>query len=309
MRYADAVDAFFRSPPAGTPAPTTEADRTPARALRDAIEPIAMVSVWGAEAHAAYEELGLDFLSGYVFGRAAPLGVVPTEVVVATFGVFAPAVVGPAYEAGTAACSPAAVLTAREEGTVAAFARVLGPPGPEVDEVVRALRDGLAAADVMGRPLFAGLRAMNWPADGWGRLWHAACLLREYRGDAHLAACVAAGLGPVAANLLTEAHVGLLVDGRPDRSYTASRGWTPAEVDDAVARLGDRGLVDADGRVAPRGRGLRTEVEVATEAALDPVLEGIGDALDTVVARGAAWSVALTDGGAFPPDPFKRAAG
>ena len=304
MDYDDAVAAFFQVPPEGTPLPRTEEHPTPARRLRDAIEAVAMVSVWSPEVNAAYVRLGLDFLSGYVYGRAAPLGVVPPEVVVATFGVFSPAVVGSAYGTGLATCSHAEVLAAREEGTVAAFHRILGDPGPTVEEVVGAIREGLSRADLLGRPLFAGLRALDWPGDVWGRLWHAACLLREYRGDAHLAACVAAGLDPVGANLLTEAHVGLT-----DRSYTASRGWTPAEVEDAVARLADRRLVEADGTVTERGRGLRDDIEADTELALDPVLEGIGDGLDVVIGRCTAWSTAITEAGSFPPDPFKRAAG
>lgn len=309
MEYDEAVAAFFRSPPEGTPAPRTDADATPARRLRDAVEAVAMVSVWSPETNAAYTRLGLDFLSGYVFGRAAPLGIAPASVVVAAFGVFAPGIVASSYEAGLASCSHAEILAAREEGTVAALHRMLGAPGAEVEEVVGAMRDGLARTDLMGRPLFAGLRAMDWPGDVWGRLWHGACLLREYRGDAHLAACVAAGLGPVGANLLTEAHVGLVADGRPDRSYTASRGWTPEEVDDAAARLTDLGLLDAHGALTERGRSRRDEIEEDTEVALDPVLEGIGEALGTVVDRCTAWSAAITEAGAFPPDPFKRAAG
>lgn len=304
MTYADAVDAFFRAPEPGTPAPRTASDRTPARRLRDAIEPIAMTSVWSPEAHQRYEALGLDFLAGYVFGRAAPLGVAPTSLVVATFGVFSPAVVSSAYETGLASCSHADVLTAREEGTVAALHRILGPPTREVEETVAALRRGVDAAEPMGRPLYAGLSALDWPADAWGRLWHACSLLREFRGDSHVAACVAAGLDPVGANLLTEAHVGLA-----DRAYTASRGWTNVEIDDAAARLRDRGVIDADGAITERGRTLRDNVEVSTEAGLAAVLTAIGSALEGVVDRCAGWAEAIVGAGSFPPDPFKRAAG
>lgn len=304
MDYDDALAAFFRSPPEGTPGPRTEADRTPARRLRDAIEPIAMVAVWSPEVNERHRALGLDFLSGYVFGRAAPLGIAPTSLVVATFGVFSPAVVGSAYETGLATCSHGEVLAALQEGSVAALHRLLGPPLREVEEVVAAMRGGLEGAELLGRPLFAGLSARDWPGDPWGRLWHAATLLREYRGDGHLAACVAAGLGPIAANLLTEAHVGLT-----DRTYTASRGWTEAEIDDAVAGLADLGLLDAHGAITERGRRFRDDIEADTEAGMDGVLEGIGHALDTVVQRCERWSADIVAGGSFPPDPFKRAAG
>src|SRR5947207_1327318 len=73
-----------------------------------------------------------------------------------------------------------------------------------------------------GRPLFAGLAGLPWPADELGQLWHACAMLRELRGDSHLAACVAAGLTGLEANILTELQVGW-----PLHSYTATRGWPP----------------------------------------------------------------------------------
>ena len=307
MEYSEAVDIFFRHPPTEAPGPRTDADPTPSRRLRDAIEPIAMVSVWAPEAHERYGALGLDFLSGYVFGRAAPLGIAPTPVVVGAFGVFSPAVVGSAYETGLASCSHAEVLAAREEGTVAGLHRLLGAPDRDVELVVAAIRRGLERAEPTGRALYAGHSALDWPGDAWGRLWLATTLLREYRGDGHLAACVAAGLDAVAMNLLTEAHVGLT-----DRSYTASRGWTEAEIGASVERLTDRGVLDAHGAITDAGRTLRDAVEAATEESVATVVDEIGGeigGLGAVADRCASWSETIIAGGAFPPDPFKRAAG
>jgi hypothetical protein len=307
MKYSEAIDAFFRAPPPDAPAPRTDADPTPSRRLRDAIEPIAMVSVWSPEAHDRYGALGLDFLAGYVFSRAAPLGIAPTPVVVGAFGVFSPAVVGSAYETGLTTCSHAEILAAREEGTIAAFHRLLGEPDRDVELVVSAMRRGLERAEPTGRALYAGHSALDWPGDAWGRLWLATTLLREYRGDGHLAACVAAGLDAVAMNLLTEAHVGL-----QDRSYTASRGWTEAEIAASVDGLADRGLVDRHGVITDRGRTLRDAIEAATEESVAGVVDEIGGeigGLDAVAERCALWSEAIIAAGVFPPDPFKRAAG
>jgi hypothetical protein len=307
MEYAEAVEAFFRAPPDDTPPPRTAADRSPARRLRDAIEPIAMVSVWAIEPQGRYAALGLDFLSGYVYGRAAPLGIAPPQLVVAAFGVFSPGVVESAYETGLSSCSHAEVLAAREQGTVEAFGRLLGPAPSECEQVVAALRHGLDQAEPAGRPLFAGETARDWPADPWGRLWHAATLLREYRGDGHLAACVAAGLDPVAMNLLTELHVGIT-----DRSYTATRGWSEAEIETAVQRLARRGVVDARGAITERGRILRDGIEDATDAAVDGVVTEIGGeigGLDAVIEHCERWATAIVEAGSFPPDPYKRAAG
>lgn len=302
LTYEQAVAAFFAEPPGGTP--RTDLDPTPSRRLREAIEPIAMVSVWSPEVNERHTKAGLDFLTGYIVGRAAPLGLVPTDLVVSAFGVFSPGVIASAYETGLATTTHAEVLAALEEGTVAALHRLLGSPGREVEEVVAVLRAGLDRADLLGRPLFSGLHARDWPPDAWARLWHAATLLREYRGDSHLAACVAAGLGPIGANLLTEAHVGLT-----DRSYTASRGWRTEEIDQAVLRLVAQGVLDRDGAITDRGRALRDEIENATERALEPVMAGIGGHLDLAVDWCRQWASRIVEGGSFPPDPFKRAAG
>ena len=97
--------------------------------------------------------------------------------------------------------------------------------------------------------MHAGLLALPWPDDPLGRLWHACTILREHRGDSHLAACVAHGLTGLEANLLTELRVGW-----DPQSYTASRGWSPEAMDAATAVLTARGLVArrrADRRRAP----------------------------------------------------------
>jgi hypothetical protein len=41
----------------------------------------------------------------------------------------------------------------------------------------------------MARPMFAGLSAAPWPGDAIAALVHACHLLREHRGDSHLAVC------------------------------------------------------------------------------------------------------------------------
>ncbi|MFC5139435.1 hypothetical protein ACFPK1_14425 [Actinomycetospora rhizophila] len=272
--------------------------------MRDALEPIAMAHVHADEARREYEALGLERFAGYVLGRAGTLGTPPPPVVVAAFGAFAPGMLGEVHETARATASVPDVLAARERAATRALHRALGDPGPEVDETVAALRPGVEAAELLGKPLFAGLRALDWPDDPWARLWHAANLLRELRGDAHVDALVAAAIGPLASNLLTEAHVGLA-----GRDYTRTRGWSEAEIDAAVADLADRGLLAADGAVTDRGRALRDDVEKATEAALDDVVVAVDEALDTVVERCTSWSAAIVAAGAFPDDAFKRAAG
>ena len=287
--------------------PRVSDEPTPARRLRDVLEPIAMVHVHSEEAREQYAALGLERFAGYVLGRAGTLGLPPADLVVATFGVFEPEMLTGIYESALTVASVPDVLAAKQAGAVRCLHRVLGDPGREVEEVVTVLRAGIDRGPLPAKPLFAGLRALDWPGAAWGRLWHAANLLREFRGDAHLAALLGAGIGPIAANLLTEAHVGVAT-----RDYTRTRSWAEADIAAALDDLVDRRLVVLEGDTAvltERGAALRHDVEDVTEAALDPVLEGMEHGLDRVVEHTTAWSRALRDGGAFPDDEHKLRAG
>src|SRR5947207_2733853 len=85
------------------------------------------------------------------------------------------------------------------------------PTGAAPEVVARAagrLEDAVDGLDGTGRVLFSALRARPRPADPFERLWRATDLVREHRGDSHVAACVAAGLDPVRMNVLTEVWVG-----------------------------------------------------------------------------------------------------
>lgn len=277
---------------------------TPARRLRDALEPIAMVHVHSGEAREQYAALGLERFAGYVLGRAGTLGLPPTNLVVATFGVFEPDMLGGVYEGALTTATVPDVLVAKQAAATRCLHRVLGQPGRDVEEVVAVLRAGLERAPLLGKPLFAGLSSLDWPGDAWGRLWHAANLLREFRGDAHLACLVAHGIGALESNLLTEAHVGI-----PVPEYTRTRSWSEADITAARDDLVDRVLLTPDGALTGRGAALRRDVEDATEAALDPVLEGMEHALDRVIERCRTWSRDLRAEGAFPDDDGKLAAG
>ncbi|MDQ2875197.1 MAG: hypothetical protein M3Y33_10545, partial [Actinomycetota bacterium] len=100
-------------------------------------------------------------------------------------------------------------------------------------------------------PLFAGLAGRPWPSDELGGLWHACALLRELRGDSHVAAFVAAGVSGLEANILTELQVGW-----PPLAYTATRGWSDEAMEAATWRLTERGLI-AGGALTPAGSRLR----------------------------------------------------
>lgn len=291
--------AFFQPRPdaGGGPGWTS-----PARELRDALEPVAAVSFWSEPSSTAYGALGLDFLTGYVWSRASALGDADAAVAAAAFGVFDPAAVEGLLGAARAACSLEQIRRAREDGAAAALRQALGS-ADDVEPVVAALRRGAEAADTTGRPMFAGERGLPWPQDPHAALWHGATLLRECRGDSHLAACVAAGLTGLQATVLTELWVGY-----EPLAYTGTRAWSPDAMATAQRGLQTRGLVDEAGLTGD-GRALRESVEQATDAAMAPVVEAVGEDRDLVVAKGNAWSEQLLARGWFPPDPYKRAAG
>ncbi|MCW2705571.1 MAG: hypothetical protein JWQ37_3566 [Blastococcus sp.] len=301
MDYAQAQTVFLTPPAIERPAPRVP--DTPGRKLRDAAEPIATIYIWGRPVNERLAALGLNFLTGYVWTRTAPMGEPSAPVVAAAFAVFEPGLVAGLYEEARRTAARDAVLAAREEGAVASLRELL--PDADVGEAVRLLRRAtdVAATDVAGRPLFAGLVSLPWPADPLGRLWHATNLLREYRGDVHVAANVAAGLTGLEMNLMTEYWIGW-----EPTAYAGSRGWAPELMAAADAALAERGLV-ADGALTPDGQRLRDLIEEQTESAMAPLLDAIGPGLQQLTGQLDQWSSLIVAGGAAPPDVYKRVSG
>lgn len=301
MDYAQARDVFCQPRSADAAAPGTATWSTPARALRDAIEPIAAISFWSKAVNDAYAALGLNFLTGYAWARGSALGEAEGSVVAATFGVFEPGLIASLYDEGRRTCSLADIRAAKQAGSVQTLGEVLGEVDPGVVSVVRRAAE---AADPTGRALHAGLTAVPWPDDLLGQLWHACTILREHRGDGHLAACVAAGLDGLEANLVTEAWVGW-----EPFAYTGTRGWSPEAMQAGVEGLAARGLMTAEGGLTDAGRALREQIEEATDRSVARAVAGAGDDLPAAVARLDEWSARITEAGWFPPDPYKRASG
>lgn len=273
---------------------------TPARRLRDALEPLAAQGFYSARA--ALETLGLSFIPGYVWSRAAALGEPSASVVVAAFGVFEPTFLAEAYTLGRATASRHDVLAARMEGATEPLQEVLGDDADvgALAEVLLGALDGLAGT---ARPLFSGLRETSLPPTPHGRLWRAADLVREHRGDGHLAAGIAAGLDPVAMNVMTELWVGY-----PLGAYTPTRGHSPEAIDQAVAGLRRRGWIEGDG-LSPLGAAARHDIEAATDASQSELVDALGGRLEWVVDTASVFSTKVVEAGVFKGDGRKRAAG
>jgi hypothetical protein len=233
-----------------------------ARRMWTLFEPVHVVTYFSAEARAGFEAAGLrGFWRGYFAGRAAPLGPATAAPVTASFFTFAPAMVARALPGVWDLVTPADALAARTAGAVAALRRLLGesPAGlaATADALLR-VTDGL---DCAGRVLAAANAALPAPAEPAARLWHAATLLREHRGDGHFASLVAADLDGCEALVL---RAGLDLS---RAQLQPLRGWTDEEWDRAAARLAERGWLGEDGTVTPAGLGARQAAEDATDRA------------------------------------------
>ena len=273
----------------------------PARRLRDSFEPIAMHNVGSGATLERAGAPGLDRLAGYVWGRAAPMGEPTAAVVVAAFGVFEPELITAAYERGRSGVGREALLTAQADATAASLRSVLGDV--DVSPAVTALRRGVEAADGTGRALFSGLRSLSWPDDPATQLWRACNLLREHRGDSHLAASVSAGLNPVAMNILTELWLGM-----PLGPYTATRGWSEPRIAATATELEQRGLI-ASGALTDAGRQFRDDIEERTDAMEQSIVQAIGHDFEALVAQLQGWSNLCIAAKTFTSDVYKRAAG
>jgi hypothetical protein len=304
MDYADAVASFSTPLPTPLPTPAPTVDASAARRLRDSIEPIAMHSIWSRTTNERLAGLGLNFITSYVWGRAASLGEPEAGVVVSTFAVFQPDMIAAAYEGGRAAVARDVMLAARAESTIESLTATLGDA--DVSAVAATLQAAVGSLSGMGRPLFSGLRDQPWPSSPIGVLWRGCELAREHRGDGHIAVCLSEGLDPVKMNVLTELFIGM-----PLGSYSASRAWSADQIADAADDLRSAGLIqtaDGDAGLTVAGLDYRREIEARTDALDQPLIDAIGD-LEAIIEPLQTWSQRCIDAGSFPPDPFKRAAG
>ena len=303
MQWSDVATAYLT--PSGDEPQAPPVPDSPARRLRDAVEPIATIGWWAQAAGDEFEAAGLDFFGGYVWGRAAALGAdADVSTVVSAFGVFDAELVGAVLRGAKSVVSHEQILASRERGAAAGLAAATTRADPElVASIAQRLRAAMDEVDGTARPLFSGLRALGRPTDPHAALWRAAEMFREHRGDGHLAACVAAGLDQVEMNVLTELWLGYTVG-----EYSGTRGFAPERVQVAVGTLRASGWVGDDDALTPDGRAARDEIEYATDMSQHRVIAALGD-VDAVIADLSAIGEAVVAQHAAPADPRKRAAG
>jgi hypothetical protein len=280
------------------------------RNLAAALEPVIGQVFFSPECHAAYVELGFAPSPGqaglvhlpdgpaYFTSRGSLLGQVRPGVVTAAFGVFKPEIVAAGVTLGWSLTDAPTIFAARRSGAVAQLERVIGPAGGDVTRAAEILERAVEPLSVAGRPLFAGLRSW-WddPSDPWTRLFHLGDMLRECRGDAHIAAWSSAALDGLEIGLLNDVYMGL-----PLLSYVRTRGWNEEELAGGVERLRDIGWLDGDD-LSDDGRALREDIERATDLQMGPALDALGDDLDEVIDLLRPWGAAMRDAGGYVGGP------
>ena len=237
---------------------------------------------------------------GYFASRSAAMGPVPAEVVIATFYNFHPKMVRRAIPDAWNFSSPERVLDARLKVADAVLRQALGDL-VESDHVPAAA--GLAwraveAASLEGRPLFAAHASLDRPSDPHLSLWLATTCLREFRGDGHVAALVAAGISGLEAHVLMDAEGTI-----PGELQRAFRGWSEEEWNAAADALRERGLLDSEAKLTVNGKQLRSDIEATTDRLALEAYRAIGrDGVDELASHMKVLTRAILESGvmAFP---------
>jgi len=255
----------------------------------DALEPLHNVLYFAPDVQEHFAALGLrGRLMTYFAQRSACLGDVGAHLVAATFYTFNPATVASSIPAAWSLVPAADVVAARAEAADRCLRGLLGDDvgSPRVREAAALARRAAeeACRYPQGRPLFAAHAVQDWPDEPHLQLWWAQTLLREFRGDGHVAALLSAGVSGLEALVLFTATE--QVDGDALR---LTRGWPADAWRETVASLQAGGLLavpvasaptprtEPAPEVTPRGADLRRWAEARTDLAAWPAYAAIGE--------------------------------
>ena len=245
------------------------------------LEPIATVT-FSAVPNEAFLAVGMrNYWDGYFAGRAAPLGLAPAEVVHAVFYNFADGEVARHIPWVWGKITPQEAITVREQGSTAALRQTIGDlaDSPALARVADLATRAAVSAPTEGRALYAGLRTLDVPGEPVARLWHAATLLREHRGDGHNAALLTHGIGGTESHVLLALTLGMRAE-EFGRVHHLPRAQLAAVVDGLRAR----GLVDAAGGFTEAGRQTRERIEALTDELAAPAYDVLSaDELDELI--------------------------
>ncbi|MFE5669613.1 hypothetical protein ACFQ7W_37535 [Streptomyces niveus] len=273
------------------------------RRCHNVVNPFHSTVYFSPELGKEFSGVGVDDPSAvYLAGRGAAMGAVGPGVLAGAFYNFNYELVARHIPAVWEVASPESILGARLRAADFTLRRVLGEEAVASDEMAEAARLALRATEACtrhARPLYAAHADLPVPEQPHLAYWHAATLLREYRGDGHLAALLSAGLDPVEA-LVSHTATG---KGMSPRWVLRTRGWARTDWDAAAGRLRERGLLDDAGELTEAGTALRTELEEHTDRLDSAPYEHLGaDGVERLTELGRGFLLAAAGAGAFPED-------
>ena len=254
------------------------------------VEPIAAVT-FSEVVNEAFLALGMrNYWDGYFAGRAAPLGLAPAEVVHAVFYNFADGEVARHIPWVWEKTTHEEAIAVRERSSADALRQKIREhtDSPGLVRVANLAARAAVSAPTEGRALYAGLRALDVPQEPVARLWHAATLLREHRGDGHNAVLVAHGIGGIEAHVLLALRLGMRAE-----EFGRIHHLPHAQLAATLDGLRDRGLVDAGGGFTDAGRETRARIEALTDELAAPPYDALSaDELEELI--GGLESIAAT---------------
>lgn len=276
-------------------------DPVVARKTWKTLEPLHGVIYFAPEAGERYAALGIEGQAGYFASRSAAMGPVGAEVVIATFFNFNPDLVRRAIPAAWHMTTTGKILAARLDAADAVLRRILGD-AVGAAEMARAAELARTAAEAAcqhleGRPLFAAHAQLDWPDQAHLILWHAQTLLREYRGDGHVAALTASGLTGIEA-LVVHAATGEV----PAEALKTTRAWPDEQWAAGVDAVRRRGwLADSDELIlSAAGAAHRQEVEDTTDRCAVDAYRALGeDGCSELRSLARPFSQAIVSAGTF----------
>ncbi|MFI6364042.1 hypothetical protein ACIBG0_14980 [Nocardia sp. NPDC050630] len=269
-----------------------------------ALEPIHGMIYFTPHGPDSYRELGItDPRMMYFASRSAAFGPVTAEVTIATFFNFNPAAVRAVIPAAWEIASPAEIFRARMRAVDRSLRQAWGDDitSPEVSEAAELARCAAerACERPQGRALFAAHAALPWPDEPHLVLWHAQTLLREFRGDGHVALLLTEGLDGIEA-LITHSATGEI----SPEVLRASRSWSEQDWADGMRRLRERGWLSGDGvALSEYGSQRRGEIESRTDELSVHPYEALGEAgCARLRALAAPLAIRVIEGDlGFPP--------
>jgi hypothetical protein len=243
--------------------------------LRRAIEAYHACSYFAPETRSTYtDKLGLHPWAAYFAGRAAPMGAVGAGVVTATFYGFSPTLVSRSVPDVWRAITPEEAIADRFKGVDRALHRMLETAldSAAIEEALELARRAATGCEFAGRPLAAATALVDSPGPAHLALWHQLSILREYRGDGHVAALVTCGVGPVESLITSSGFADM-----PAGFYRRLRGWSEEEWNRGLEAATSHGWTTPDLELTPAGLAVRQEVETRTDAAMAGPMAALGD--------------------------------